>query len=659
MRKSYLYDGGSVREINLNDGIEEGFVYAERSSVRFSESGSRILFEVEPKKPEEEKPKEPTPDDEKVVVDIWHWQDPWLQPMQLLRANQEKNRTFTCVYDLAKRRSVQLETPTLPDVNVGDGDGVWAVGSSDLPYRQLLSWDQTYYDIYLVNLETGDATLVMQKSADIPRLSPTGRWITWYQEDEGNWYAMDVAARIPINLTEAIAVPFFNELSDYPAYPSSYGSAGWTQDDEEFLIYDRYDIWAVDPTGKRPARCLTDGYGRRWEIQLRVLNLNRDEEGLDPSQPWLLSAFSERTKQSGFYRLNGAVLQKLIMEDKRFGNPQKADDADVLLLTREDFQEFPNLWATDSNLQRFTRLSDANPQQSEYLWGTEELVSWLSNDGIPLQGILLKPENFDPTEKYPMIVYFYERLSDNLHRYYAPSPGSSSINPTFYVSRGYVIFMPDIPYKVGFPGESAANAILPGVQSIIRRGFVDPKRIGIQGHSWGGYQVAYLITRTNMFACAEAGAPVSNMFSAYGGIRWGSGMSRMFQYEKTQSRIGGTIWEMPLRFIENSPIFWLDKVETPLLILHNDKDGAVPWYQGIELFTGLRRLGKPAWMFNYNGEDHGLTKRANRVDWTIRLQQFFDHFLKGEPAPVWLEEGIPATKKGEDLGLEPAKGGGK
>ncbi len=659
VRKSYLSDGGSVREINLNDGIEEGFVYAERSSVRFSESGNRILFEAEPKKPEEEKPKEPTSDDEKVVVDIWHWQDPWLQPMQLLRANQEKNRTFTCLYDLAKRRSVQLETPTLPDVNVGDGDGVWAVGSSDLPYRQLLSWDQTYYDIYLVNLETGDATLVMQKSADIPRLSPSGRWITWYQEDEGNWYAMDVAARIPINLTEAIAVPFFNELSDYPAYPSSYGSAGWTQNDEEFLIYDRYDIWAVDPTGKRPARCLTDGYGRRWEIQLRVLNLNRDEEGLDPSQPWLLSAFSERTKQSGFYRLKGAVLQKLIMEDKRFGNPQKADDADVLLLTREDFQEFPNLWATDSNLQRFTRLSDANPQQSEYLWGTEELVSWLSNDGIPLQGILLKPENFDPTEKYPMIVYFYERLSDNLHRYYAPSPGSSSINPTFYVSRGYVIFMPDIPYKVGFPGESAANAILPGVQSIIRRGFVDPKRIGIQGHSWGGYQVAYLITRTNMFACAEAGAPVSNMFSAYGGIRWGSGMSRMFQYEKTQSRIGGTIWEMPLRFIENSPIFWLDKVETPLLILHNDQDGAVPWYQGIELFTGLRRLGKPAWMFNYNGEDHGLTKRANRVDWTIRLQQFFDHFLKGEPAPVWLEEGIPATKKGEDLGLEPAKGGGK
>lgn len=656
-RKSYYYDGSSLREIVLSDGIEEGFQYAERVTVRFSDSGNRILFEVEPKKAEE-KPKPSTSEDEKVAVDIWHWKDPWLQPMQLLRANQEKNRTFTCLYDIAKRRSVQLETPTVPDVAVGNGDGVWAIGSSDLPYRQLLSWDQTYYDIYLVNLETSDRILILQKTPEIPSLSPSGRWITWYQEDEGHWYAMDVAARVPVNLTADIGVPFYNELSDYPAYPVSYGSAGWTTNEQEFLIYDRYDIWAVDPTRQRPARCLTDGYGRRWDIRFRVLPLNREEDILDPKQPWLLSAFSERTKQSGFFRLEGTGLSKLILEDKRFGNPQKAEKSDTILVTREDFQEFPNLWATDTSFHRLTRLSDANPQQAEYLWGTEELVTWLSDDGIPLQGILLKPENFDPAKKYPMIVYFYERLSDDLHRHYVPSPGSSSINPSFYVSRGYVIFMPDIPYRVGYPGESAAKAILPGVQSILRRGFVDPKRIGMQGHSWGGYQVAYLITRTNLFACAEAGAPVANMFSAYGGIRWGSGMSRMFQYEKTQSRIGGTIWEMPLRFIENSPIFWLDKVETPLLILHNDQDGAVPWYQGIELFTGLRRLGKPAWMFNYNGEDHGLNKRVNRVDWTIRMQQFFDHFLKGEPAPVWLEEGIPATKKGEDLGLEPAKGGG-
>jgi len=226
------------------------------------------------------------------------------------------------------------------------------------------------------------------------------------------------------------------------------------------------------------------------------------------------------------------------------------------------------------------------------------------------------------------------------------------INMSLFVSQGYLIFIPDIPYKIGYPGESAVNAIVPGVTQLIDKGFVDKKRVGIIGHSWSGYQTAYIITRTNLFAAAEAGAPVSNMTSAYGGIRWGSGLSRMMQYEKSQSRIGGSLWEYPNRYIENSPLFWADKIQTPLLMMHNDNDGAVPWYQGIEMFVAMRRLGKPAWLINYNGEEHGLRKYQNRKDWAIRLQQFFDHYLKDAPAPVWMAEGVPAVQKGKTLGLE-------
>jgi dipeptidyl aminopeptidase/acylaminoacyl peptidase len=251
-----------------------------------------------------------------------------------------------------------------------------------------------------------------------------------------------------------------------------------------------------------------------------------------------------------------------------------------------------------------------------------------------------------------MMVYFYERLSDGVHNYVIPAAGSSSINTSFYVSRGYLVFTPDIPYRTGYPGESAFKAIVPGVLSLLNTGFVDEKNIGVQGHSWGGYQIAYLVTKTNLFKAAEAGAPVSNMISAYGGIRWGSGMSREFQYEKTQSRIGGTLWDAPMHYIENSPIFWADKVETPLLMMHNDEDGAVPWEQGIEYFTALRRLHKPVWMVVYNGEDHGLGKPQNKLDWSIRMQQYFDHYLKGAPAPVWLKQGIPAMQKGKTLGLD-------
>jgi dipeptidyl aminopeptidase/acylaminoacyl peptidase len=244
-----------------------------------------------------------------------------------------------------------------------------------------------------------------------------------------------------------------------------------------------------------------------------------------------------------------------------------------------------------------------------------------------------------------MIVNFYERSSDGLHRYPMPAPGRSSIGYSFYTSRGYIIFNPDVPYREGYPGESAFNSVVSGTASLIDKGFVDPTRIGLQGHSWGGYQGAYIITRTNMFRCAEIGAPVVNMISAYGGIRWESGLVRQFQYEKQQSRIAGSPWEYPLRYLENSPIFTMDKVHTPVLILHNDKDGAVPWYQGIEMFTALRRLNKPAWLLNYNEEPHWPVKLQNRRDFQKRMQQFFDHYLLDAPMPSWMERGIPAIEK--------------
>src|SRR5690606_15624861 len=242
------------------------------------------------------------------------------------------------------------------------------------------------------------------------------------------------------------------------------------------------------------------------------------------------------------------------------------------------------------------KISDLNSQKAEYLWGSAELVEWRSLDGVPLQGILYKPENFDPNKKYPMMVYFYERMSNELHRFRSPMAGSSSISFSFYASRGYLVFIPDIPYRVGYPGESALHAVVPGVLELVGRGFVDEKAIGVQGHSWGGYQIAYMVTKTDIFVAAEAGAPGGHIERTYGGIRWSSGMVRQFQYEKTQSRLGATLWEQPMRFIENSPLFWADKVDTPLLMLHNDQDGAVPWYQGIEYFVALRRLGKPVWM---------------------------------------------------------------
>ncbi|MEL6923846.1 MAG: prolyl oligopeptidase family serine peptidase, partial [Bacteroidota bacterium] len=316
------------------------------------------------------------------------------------------------------------------------------------------------------------------------------------------------------------------------------------------------------------------------------------------------------------------------------------------------FRMFPDLRYSNMHFENPRRISFANPQQDNYKWGNIELYNWTSIDGQQLQGLLVKPDDFDPNKQYPMIVNFYERSTNGLHQHRAPYPHRSTINYSFYTSRGYVIFNPDVPYRVGYPGESAYNAVVSGTSALLDEGFVDRERVALQGHSWGGYQIAHIVTKTDLFRCAESGAPVVNMISAYGGIRWGSGMSRMFQYEHTQSRLGGTLWEKPMRYVENSPIFWVDKINTPLLILHNDEDGAVPWYQGIEFFVALRRLGKPAWLLNYNGEPHWPVKLQNRKDFNIRMQQFFDHYLMDAAKPLWMERGVPAIEKGIEQGLE-------
>jgi dipeptidyl aminopeptidase/acylaminoacyl peptidase len=388
------------------------------------------------------------------------------------------------------------------------------------------------------------------------------------------------------------------------------------------------------------------------------VDLDPDTVSISPNETMTLSAFDMRSKASGFYsdRARGdRQPERLTMMDVRFSGPTKSKNANAVLFTRESVEEFPNLWVSNLEFSNMRAMSDANPQKEEYIWATAELMEWRSTDGTPLEGLLYKPENFDPSVNYPMMVYFYERNADNLHSHYAPIPHRSVIRPTFYASRGYIVFIPDIRYQVGYPGESAMDAVMPGVLRLAREDWVDEANIGVQGHSWGGYQIAYMVTKTNLFKAAGAGAIVSNMISAYGGVRWSSGMSRMFQYEKDQSRIGATLWEAPVRYVENSPIFWADRVETPLLMMHNDHDGAVPWYQGIEMFVALRRLNKPVWMVNYNDEPHWPTTYANKRDWNIRMQQFFDHYLKGAPAPVWLAEGIPAVLKGKTLGLEEAE----
>jgi dipeptidyl aminopeptidase/acylaminoacyl peptidase len=633
-----------------NSHVPANWFVSEYATPDFSKDGTKLFFGLVPKPLVQDTSRL---EEEIIKVEVWNWKDSVLYTQQNAQLEREKKRSYKAVINLADQSIHQLSSSLIPDVIVPDeGNGAIALGLSDKPYR----WSNFYdingrTDVYVIDVNTGASKRIAEEVKGNVSISPKGNYAFWFSLPDTAWFAHHISSGKTVSLTKALPVSFADEEDDHPDYPSSYGYAGWLENDARVLVYDRYDVWSIDPQGNSAAVNLTK-IGRSQKLIFRNVRLDPEEKFIKTDATLLLSMFDEQTKATGYYSLSlkTGELKKLVSGNYRYASVSKALQADKILFTRETFTEFPDVWVSNLSFVSPKKLTNANPQQKNYLWGTVEMVNYTSLDNIPLQGLLYKPENFDPKKKYPMLVYFYEKSSDGLYSYFKPQPAWSIIQRVMCASNGYLVFVPDIVYKNGLPGESAYNCIMPGVNQLIGTGFVDEKNIGIQGQSWGGYQTAYLITRTNLFKAAGAGAAVVNMTSAYGGIRWGSGMSRMFQYEQSQSRIGGTLWEKPLYYIENSPLFYADKVQTPVLIMQNDKDDAVPWYQGIEYYMSLRRLNKPVWMLVYNDEVHNLQKRQNRKDYDIRLMQFFDYYLKGAPEPDWMKKGVPAIEKGITTG---------
>jgi dipeptidyl aminopeptidase/acylaminoacyl peptidase len=639
-----------------SEGMRADWEISDRGALTFSRDGSRLFFQTTPSRP----PRAALPPaEERVVADLWHWKDPLIQPMQRVRAAAERVRAYRAVYHVASGKVVPLASIAMATTNPSD-DGLLAIGAEEGAYESRVDFDGRFADYYLIDTVSGTRRLVAERlrggggppgAGSAVSFSPDGRHLLYYCD--GHWFAAPVTSGPAVNLTSGLSVKFADEEDDTPDPATSYGNAGWSMDGKWVLLNDRYDVWRVSPDGKIASN-LTAGIGRRDRVVFRVVRQQEEDDqenrGHDPAKPLLLSAVNDRTRASAFYRTTIGVEkapEKLIERNAALRFVAKAKDADVVLITATTFGEQPDLHVTDMSFRKLEKVTDANPQQSEFLWGSAELIHFRNTDGEPLQAALFKPEGFDATKKYPLMVYIYERLSNQLHSFAAPAPGTS-VNRSYYVSNGYLFLMPDISYRVGYPGKSALHSVMPAIQAVVDLGIVNEDAIGIQGHSWGGYQIAYMVTQTKRFKAAVAGAPVGNMTSAYNGIRWGTGLPRQFQYEQTQSRIGGSLWETPLRFIENSPVFMADRVTTPLLMIHDDQDDAVPWYQGIELFLSLRRNGKEAYLINYNGERHGLRRRPNQKDWTVRMQQFFDHHLKRAPKPDWMDRGVPYLERDQE-----------
>ena len=679
----FVWAGGSPgeepRAVATSAGAPEGWFLPSANELAWSEDGERLFFGYKPEEERvppdeegdeggheegegegEEHPEEEPFDPwdveailEERAVDVWHWDDPLIIPNQKKRWEEEKDRVYRAVWHRASDRIVPLADREMRDVAPVDNPTA-ALGTADTPYLKEITWNGWFRDLYRVSLEDGARQLVARKVSGHGHLSPSGRWVVWYETP--HWYLFDGETGESRNLTAGLGVPFADEDHDYPAPAPGYGVADWVSDgagDPAVLIYDKYDLWQMPTDPDAAPFRLTRG--REEERIFRLVDLDPDEpEELDsvaPGERLLLTGYHDRLKHRGVWSARvgepaESGLRRLIEgAGKTYAFGPKAEEAERILLTRESYTEFPDLWTArldlaGEGLAGLAKLSDANPQLAEYGWGSAELVEWTSADGIPLEGVLIKPPGYVEGQRVPVLVYFYRFFTQRLHRFNEPVVNH---RPSFphYASHGYAIFLPDIRFEVGRPGLAATKALVSGVQRLIDLGIADPDAVGLHGHSWSGYQAAFVITQTDLFVAAAAGAPVSNMTSAYGGIRYGSGLARQFQYEQSQSRLGVSLWEGRDRYIENSPLFYADRIGTPLLIQFGDEDEAVPWTQGIELYLAMRRLGKPAWFLQYRGEPHHLKRYANKLDYSIKMREFFDHYLKGAPMPGWMAEGVP------------------
>lgn len=635
-------------------GFPEGFVLSELGGLRWSKDGTRIFLGI---KEQADKRDELA---DRANVDVWHWADVQVQSVQQVRASRDRNRTWNAVANLGDRglSFVRLADESLETVTQA-GDSRWGIGRDPTPYQYEVAWGGSEADYYRVSLDTGERTLMEERVGRTVSTSLDGAWWIYLRNEEV--VARNVASGQEVNLTRSSGVDFIDRHDDHPYELPAYGAGGWTDDGKSLLLYDQFDVWEV-PVDGSPATNLTAGVGDRDQIRFRVTRLDGGagggpgggfggsgggaDEGIDLDEPLLLTAYGEWTKKAGYWEVKkGGEPQPIFWVDKMVGRPVKAEDADRMIFTQQTFVEFPDYWVSDTRFRSPRKVTDANPQQADFAWSPGRvLIDYVDERGNKLQGTLALPAGYEEGKRYPMLVYFYEKQSQGHHSYSMPTHDDRPHMST-YASNGYLVLQPDIVYTIGKPGSSALDDLTASVNKVIELGYADPDRIGLQGHSWGGYQSSFVVTQTDLFAAVVTGAPPTNLISFYNTLYRSTGTVQQGITEVGQVRMGTTPFEDFELYVSQSPVHHAHKINTPFLILHGTADGAVDWMQGLEYYNMARRLGKEVILLSYPDEEHHLTQKNNRIDFQIRMMQYFDHYLKGTQPAKWMTEGVPHLGK--------------
>jgi dipeptidyl aminopeptidase/acylaminoacyl peptidase len=632
----------SVLNPETNDNFPKEMVISDNRSLSWSENGERLFLGIREQEPDLEMDQDTIPN-----VDVFHWKDERIQTVQKQDAEEDRRFTWVASFDPDNSEFARLTDENLRELNFSRHNE-YMIGRDEKPYISDINWGVSPANLYRVDISSGERTKFADKVKRPMGYSPDGRYYLYQQVSEQDTVLMvyDVEKNEKTNISSSAPVNFLDKEHPYPHENPTYGLAGWTADKEHVIVNHKYDLWMLALDGSEAVN-ITQGLGKKEQIEFRYENLDENEEWIDTSEDMLLEAFGEWTKKDGFYRLKmGQEPQPLLYADASFGDVEKARNSDRVIMTRETFENFPDYYKTTTNFEELEKVTNANPQQSEYAWGRRVLVEYENDRGIKLQGTLTLPANYEPGKEYPMIVYFYEQMSDRHHQYSMPVYDDRPHMST-YASNGYLVLMPDNVYQTGRPGTSALDCITAATQKVIDEGYADPDRIGLQGHSWGGYQSSFILTQTDMFATVVTGAPPTNLTSFYNNIYGSTGTNHHGIMEIGQVRMGRgvTPWTHRDTYERENPMYHVPDIETPFMILHGTDDGAVDWMQGLKFYNAARRLDKEVVLLSYPGEGHHLSREANQKDFQVRMMQWFDHYVKGEPAAEWIQEGIPYLKK--------------
>ena len=587
-------------------------------------------------------------DEDPPGVEIWHSRDVDPVPQQRVRERQLRQVNHIGAWRLDGGNFLQLGGDHADRASVVEG-GSHLVARDETPYDVEAMFRQQFYDLYTVDASTAARDLVRERVTIDYGSSPGGRYVLWFEGED--YWSHDLESGETRNITADLGGTFINlDLTPTREQMPAFGVAGWTEDDESVLINDRWDVWEVSPDGSGGRR-LTPGAEN--DIRYRIVQVDREADAFDPDEPLYYSTYGEWTKKAGFSRARpGRDPEVLIWDDAAYGSffagLTKAEDADVFAFRRERFDDSPDFFVAGPDLSDPRQVTSTNPFHDDYAWGRTELIDYENEWGRPLQGALVYPADYEPGQTYPMIVYHYEMLSQGLHRYVVPD-ATNYYNVQAWSQDGYFVLQPDIVYRDRRPGQSNVETLRPAVAAALETGIIDPERVGLIGHSWGGYQTTFFVTQDDLFAGAVAGAPLTNLMSMYLSFYWNSGGTDARIFEISQGRMQVPWWEDYDSYHANSPLHHIQNMNTPLLMMFGDNDGAVEFNQGVEFYNAARRIGKEMVLLVYEGENHGLRQDANQRDYRDRIMQWFAHYLKGEPAPDWITKGLPYIEQQDGL----------